>query len=91
LRFAGVSLVKWCGIRLIVALNAPHGLIHQLLLDLTMATLAGMYFGYWVNLLSGLTFYFLASLWFTFHRSKFVNTKAFLGASAGRWPRPRGY
>jgi ethanolamine permease len=72
--------------------TAPwHPVVAYVLLALTMATLAGMYFGYWVNLLSGLTFYFLASLWFTFHRSKFVNTKAFLGASAGRWPRPRGY
>lgn len=62
-----------------------------ILLILTLATLTGMYFGYWVNLLAGLMFYFLASLWFTLHRYKFVDTKSFLKVGATRWPRPRGY
>lgn len=72
--------------------TAPwHPVVAYLLLALTTATLSGMYFGYWINLLSGFTFYLLASLWFTFHRSKFVNTETFIGAGAHRWPRPRGY
>ena len=72
--------------------TAPwHPVVAYLLLALTLATLAGMYFGYWVNLLSGFTFYFLASLWFAFHRSRFVDMGTFIGAGAGRWPRPRGY
>ncbi len=62
-----------------------------ILLILTLTTLGGMYFGYWVNVLAGLSFYFLASLWFTMHRYKFVDTQAFLKAGATRWPRPRGY
>ena len=68
-----------------------HPLPAIILLILTLTTLAGMYFGYWVNLLAGLLFYFLASLWFTLHRYKFVDTQAFLKAGATRWPRPRGY
>jgi len=62
-----------------------------LLLVLALATLAGMYFGYWVNLLAGFAFYFVASLWFIFHRYKFVDYKTLLQAGAGRWPRPKGY
>lgn len=68
-----------------------HPLPAIVLLLLTLTTLAGMYFGYWVNLLAGLLFYFLASLWFTLHRYKFVDTKAFLKAGVDRWPRPKGY
>lgn len=68
-----------------------HPLPAILLLLLTLMTLAGMYFGYWVNLLAGLLFYFLASLWFTLHRYKFVDNNAFLSAGVHRWPRPRGY
>ncbi|MDQ7093508.1 amino acid permease [Desulfosporosinus sp. PR] len=68
-----------------------HPLPAILLLVLTLSTLAGMYFGYWVNLFAGLLFYLLASLWFTLHRYKFVDEKAFLKAGINRWPRPRGY
>jgi ethanolamine permease len=68
-----------------------HPLPAVLLLILTLTTLAGMYFGYWVNLLAGLLFYLLASLWFTLHRYKFVDHKAFLKAGVNRWPRPHGY
>ncbi|KJR45383.1 Monomethylamine permease [Desulfosporosinus sp. I2] len=68
-----------------------HPIPALILLVLTLTTLGGMYFGYWVNVLAGLLFYFLASLWFTLHRYKFVDTKAFLQAGASRWPRPRGY
>jgi ethanolamine permease len=58
---------------------------------LTLATIAGMYFGYWINLLSGFVFYLIASLWFTLHRYKFVNYKTLIKAGAIHWPRPRGY
>jgi len=62
-----------------------------MLLVLTSATLVGMYFGYWINLLAGFIFYFLASLWFTQHRYKFVDTASFIEAGADYWPRPNGY
>ena len=68
-----------------------HPLPAVLLFVLTLATMAGMYFGYWVNLLAGFAFYFLASLWFALHRSKYVDAQAFIEAGAQRWPRPRGY
>ncbi|MBP1759495.1 MAG: amino acid transporter [Firmicutes bacterium] len=68
-----------------------HPIPAVILVVLTLTTLGGMYFGYWVNVLAGLLFYFLASLWFTLHRYKFVDTNAFLQAGASRWPRPRGY
>ena len=63
----------------------------MLLLVLTLATLAGMYFGYWLNLLAGFLFYFLASLWFTLHRYKFVDRKKLISEGAAKWPRPLGY
>lgn len=68
-----------------------HPLPALVLLVLALSTLAGMYFGYWINLLSGFAFYFLASLWFTLHRYKFVNKKAFIEEGAVNWPRPEGY
>ncbi len=72
--------------------TAPwHPAVAYVLLFLTLATLAGMYFGYWVNLLSGFAFYLIASLWFTFHRFRYVDRKTFIGAGASRWPRPIGY
>ena len=72
--------------------TAPwHPLPAILLLALALVTLAGMYFGYWVNLLAGFAFYLVASLWFIFHRYKFVDYRTLLQAGAGRWPRPKGY
>ena len=68
-----------------------HPLPAVLLFVLTLATMAGMYFGYWVNLLAGFAFYFLASLWFTLHRYKYVDTKVFIEAAVEHWPRPQGY
>lgn len=68
-----------------------HPLPAVTLLILALATLVGMYFGYWLNILAGFSFYILASLWFTFHRYKFVNTTSFLKAGASSWSRPRGY
>lgn len=67
-----------------------HPLPAIILLVITLTTLVGMYFGYWVNLLAGFAFYFMASLWFTLHRYKFIDIKKFLSAGAG-WPRPKGY
>ena len=58
---------------------------------LALATVAGMYVGYWVNLLAGFAFYFIASLWFTLYRYKFVDYKTLLKAAATHWPRPKGY
>mgnify|MGYP000957940794 CR=1 FL=1 len=66
-----------------------HPLPALLVLVLASATLFGMYFGYWVNLVAGFTFYLLASLWFVLHRFKFLDIENFI--SAGCWPRPRGY
>ncbi|HWR44536.1 APC family permease [Sporomusa sp.] len=68
-----------------------HPLPAFILLILTLTTLTGMYFGYWVNVLAGLLFYFLASLWFAVHRYKFVDTQAFLKANVTCWPRAQGY
>jgi len=50
--------------------------------------LFGMYLGYWVNMLGGITFYLLASLWFVKRREKFVDKEKFLKAGASRWPKP---
>jgi len=72
--------------------TAPwHPLPAVLLMILTLATLVGMYFGYWINLLAGFVFYLVASLWFIFHRYKFVDYRALLQAGGNRWPRPKGY
>ncbi len=68
-----------------------HPLPAVIVLVLVLATLAGMYFGYFINILSGFAFYFLASLWFILHRSKFLDIGAFLAKGTAHWPRPRGY
>lgn len=68
-----------------------HPVPALVLFVLALATLGGMYLGYWSNMLAGFVFYFLASLWFTMHRSKFMDTKKFIEAGIGRWPRPKGY
>jgi ethanolamine permease len=56
-----------------------------------LTTLFGMFFGYWVNLMAGFIFYFLASLWFTLHRYRFLDEDSFLAASEGHWPCPKKY
>ncbi|MFT5874591.1 MAG: ethanolamine permease [Clostridium sp.] len=68
-----------------------HPLPVIILVVLASATLIGMYFGYWISIVSGCIFYFLASMWFVFHRSKFLDMKVFISAGAKHWPRPRGY
>lgn len=60
-----------------------------LLLILTVLTIGGMYMGYWVNLVAGLLFYLIASLWFILHRYKFVDTNSLIQTT--NWPRPKGY
>ena len=68
-----------------------HPIPAVLVLLLTGATLVGMYFGYWSNLLAGFLFYLLASIWFVFHRSKALDIKSFIKADTKKWPRPHGY
>jgi ethanolamine permease len=68
-----------------------HPMPAIILFALVAATLAGMYFGYWQNLLAGILFYFIASLWFVLHRYKFIDLKKFIAAGANHWPRPKGY
>jgi len=62
-----------------------------ILFALVAATLAGMYFGYWQNLLAGILFYFVASMWFVLHRYRFIDLKKFIAAGANHWPRPKGF
>ena len=62
-----------------------------IVIGLAGATLFGMYFGYWINLLAGFAFYLLASLWFVFHRSKSLDMTSFISQGADHWPRPKGY
>ena len=68
-----------------------HPFTAALLMALVLATLAGIYFGYWINLLGGLVFYFIASFWFAFHRYKYVDYKTLIKAGSAHWPRPKGY
>jgi ethanolamine permease len=68
-----------------------HPFTAGLLLVLVLATLGGMYFGYWINLLAGFAFYLVASAWFALHRYKFVDYKTLIKAGAVHWPRPKGY
>ena len=58
---------------------------------LTVATLIGMYFGYWINMLSGFVFYLIASIWFVAHRYNKVDQMKFIEAGCKTWPRPKGY
>lgn len=51
-------------------------------------TLLGVYLGYWVNILGGVAFYFLASVWFLVRRNKFVDKKTFLLPGRKQWPKP---
>lgn len=55
---------------------------------LALLTLSALYLGYWINLLAGITFYMIASVWFVFHRYKYVDPNTLIKA---HWPRPQGY
>lgn len=68
-----------------------HPLPSIIVFILACATLFGMYFSYWINLIAGFSFYFLASLWFVFYRSKFLNYDTFMSKGTSDWPRPKGY
>jgi ethanolamine permease len=68
-----------------------HPLPAILVLVLSVLTLVGMYLGYWINILGGLVFYILASIWFVTHRAKNVDTEKFIQAGSVNWPRPKGY
>ncbi len=59
-----------------------------IVLGLCILALFGIYFGYWKNLLGGILFYFIASIWFVKRRYKFVDKKIFIQKS---WKRPDGY
>ncbi|MDO9508719.1 MAG: amino acid permease [Thermovirgaceae bacterium] len=72
-------------------LSPWHPWTSILLLALTLATLVGMYFGYWLNMVAGFLFYTLASLWFALHRYRFVDRKKLISEGALKWPRPVGY
>ena len=52
-------------------------------------TLLGMYLGYWINILGGVAFYFLASVWFLKRRLKFIDKSQFLKAGTQKWPKPK--
>jgi ethanolamine permease len=72
--------------------TAPmHPVPAVVLLVLAAVTLAGMYFGYWQNLVAGVLFYFIASMWFVLHRYKFMDPRKFISVGANHWPRPKGY
>lgn len=68
-----------------------HPLPTIILACLAGLTLVGMYFGYWINILSGTLFYFIASIWFVKHRSKQMNLTEFTAKGASYLPRPKGY
>jgi len=61
-----------------------------ILFFLAVLTLIGMYFGYWVNIVSGLAFYFLASIWFKKRRESYIKYESFIGKNT-KWPRAEGY
>jgi len=58
------------------------------LLILAILVLVATFLGYWINLLAAFMFYIICSLWFVFHRYKFVNPHTLIKA---HWPRPKGY
>lgn len=70
--------------------TAPLYPLHVIIIiGISLTTFIGMYFGYWINLVSGCMFYLIASLWFVLHRYKYLDIKEFISCEA--WPRPKGY
>lgn len=65
-----------------------HPLPALVLLCLCAVTYFSVYLGYGRQLLAMLGFYVLASLWFVFHRYRYVRRGAQFTMP---WPRPRGY
>lgn len=68
-----------------------HPVPSIIVLALSLATLAGMYFGYSISIISGVIFYLVASIWFVLHRSKYLNIGSFISEDDSNWPRPKGY
>lgn len=64
-----------------------HPLPSIILMCLAVLTLVGMYFGYWINILSGLVFYFLASLWFKKRREQYIDYSTFIKKNSD-WEKP---
>lgn len=56
---------------------------------IALATLFGLYLGYWVNMIAGLVFYFLCSVWFIGRRAKFIDKANFLNVEEHNWPEPK--
>jgi ethanolamine permease len=56
---------------------------------IALATLFGLYLGYWVNMIAGLVFYFLCSVWFMGRRAKFIDKENFLNVKEHNWPEPK--
>lgn len=67
-----------------------HPLPSIIVILLSLLTLVGMYFGYWINLMSGFAFYFIASIWFKKRREPFIDEDQFIQKSVV-WKRPVGY
>lgn len=68
-----------------------HPMPSVIVLIFSCATLFGMYFSYWINLTAGFAFYLLASVWFVFYRSRFLNYDTFMSQGSSKWSRPKGY
>lgn len=68
-----------------------HPMPSVIVLIFACLTLFGMYFSYWINLTAGFIFYLLASAWFVFYRSKFLNYDTFMSKGSSKWPRPKEY
>ena len=71
---------------IIAAMQFAPALIAAVLIGMT---LLGMYLGYWINILGGVAFYFLASVWFLKRRLKFIDKSQFLIAGTQKWPKPK--
>lgn len=65
-----------------------HPVPALVLLALCSATYFATFLGYGASLLSIMAFYIVASLWFTFHRYRYVKRA---DQFTMPWPRPRGY
>ncbi|MGL4396314.1 MAG: APC family permease [Hyphomicrobium sp.] len=65
-----------------------HPLPAIVLLLLCMVTYFAVFLGYGTQLIAMMVFYIVASLWFAFHRYKFVRRG---DQFTMNWPRPRGY
>ena len=55
---------------------------------LASAALFGMILTYRINMISGIIFYSIASLWFVKRRYKFINQEEFLKAGFQKWGVP---